>query len=395
MINQMGVLCGLKIIDFSWVFGGFYCFQVLVDYGVEVIKLEFFGGDEICGWGLFFEGDMVFYFKGVNCNKKGIVVDLVMVEGIELLLCLLEDVDVLLENFKFGILVCWGIGYEEVFCQCFLWLVYCVVLGFGVDGLFGGLFGYDVVIQVMVGLMSVNGEVGGEVLCIGLLIVDMVIGLNVMVGIFFVFYECQVSGCGQLVDIVLYDCGIFLLYLYLLNYFVFGCMFWCSGNVYLNIVFYDSYCIGIELIFFVVGNDCQFVCLCEYLGVDELLGDLCFVDNGKCLVNCEVLKCVLEDYLVVYDGCELVEWLICFGVFCGVIVMVEWVVEYLYICYCGMVVEFEGYCGIVLLVKFLCILVSYCVVLLVLGGDIWEVLVELGLSVEVIDVLVWCGIVCV
>lgn len=77
-----GVLYGLKVIDLSCVFGGLYCMQVFVDYGVQVIKLELFVGDEICIWGLLFgESDIVWYFNGVNCNKFGILVDLLNEEG--------------------------------------------------------------------------------------------------------------------------------------------------------------------------------------------------------------------------------------------------------------------------------------------------------------------------
>ncbi|MCR3776087.1 aldehyde dehydrogenase family protein [Pseudomonas aeruginosa] len=97
MTNQTGALRGLKIIDLSRVLGGPYCSQALADHGAEVIKLEPLGGDETRGWGPPFEGDTASYFKGVNRNKKGIAVDLATAEGIELLLRLLEDADVLLE----------------------------------------------------------------------------------------------------------------------------------------------------------------------------------------------------------------------------------------------------------------------------------------------------------
>ncbi|MCR8415723.1 CoA transferase, partial [Pseudomonas aeruginosa] len=197
MTNQTGALRGLKIIDLSRVLGGPYCSQALADHGAEVIKLEPLGGDETRGWGPPFEGDTASYFKGVNRNKKGIAVDLATAEGIELLLRLLEDADVLLENFKPGTLARWGIGYEEVLRQRFPRLVHCAVSGFGADGPLGGLPGYDAAIQAMAGLMSVNGEAGGEALRIGLPIVDMVTGLNAMAGILLALHERQVSGRGQ------------------------------------------------------------------------------------------------------------------------------------------------------------------------------------------------------
>ena len=116
MTNQMGALRGLKIIDLSRVLGGPYCSQALADHGAEVIKLEPLGGDETRGWGPL-RGRHGVYFKGVNRNKKGIAVDLATAEGIELLLRLLEDADVLLENFKPGTLARWGSATRRCFAS--------------------------------------------------------------------------------------------------------------------------------------------------------------------------------------------------------------------------------------------------------------------------------------
>ena len=156
--------------------------------------------------------------------------------------------------------------------QRFPRLVHCAVSGFGADGLLGGLPGYDAAIQAMAGLMSVNGEAGGEALRIGLPIVDMVTGLNAMAGILLALHERQVSGRGQSVDIALYDCGISLLHPHLPNYFASGRTPRRSGNAHPNIAPYDSYRTGTEPIFLAVGNDRQFARLCEYLGADELPG---------------------------------------------------------------------------------------------------------------------------
>ncbi len=346
MTNQMGALRGLKIIDLSRVLGGPYCSQALADHGAEVIKLEPLGGDETRGWGPPFEGDTASYFKGVNRNKKGIAVDLATAEGIELLLRLLEDADVLLENFKPGTLARWGIGYEEVLRQRFPRLVHCAVSG-----------------------------------------------LNAMAGILLALHERQVSGRGQSVDIALYDCGISLLHPHLPNYFASGRTPRRSGNAHPNIAPYDSYRTGTEPIFLAVGNDRQFARLCEYLGADELPGDPRFADNGKRSVNREALKRALEDYLAAHDGRELAERLIRLGVPCGAIATVDRVVEHPHTRHRGMVVELEGYCGIASPVKLSRTPASYRAAPPVLGGDTREVLAELGLSAEAIDALVRRGIV--
>src|SRR5690606_9228985 len=162
-----GALAGIKVVDLSRVLGGPYCTQILGDHGAEVLKIEPPQGDETRGWGPPFEGDTASYFIGVNRNKKGLVLDLTRPAGREALLALLGDADVLVENVKTGTLEKWGIGGEALAAR-FPRLVHCRISGFGADGPLGGLPGYDAVIQAMAGLMSVNGEAGGEPLRVGL-----------------------------------------------------------------------------------------------------------------------------------------------------------------------------------------------------------------------------------
>lgn len=393
MTNPVGALRGLKIIDLSRVLGGPYCSQALADHGAEVIKLEPLGGDETRAWGPPFEGDMASYFKGVNRNKKGIAVDLAQPQGIELLLRLLEDADVLLENFKPGTLARWGLGYQEVLRERFPRLIHCAVSGFGADGPLGGLPGYDAAIQAMTGLMSVNGEAGGDALRIGLPIVDMVSGLNAVAGILLALHERQASGRGQSVDIALYDCGLSLLHPHLPNYFASGRTPRRTGNAHPNIAPYDSYRSGTEPIFLAVGNDRQFARLCEYLGAEELLADPRFADNGKRSVNREALKRALEERLAAHDGRELAERLIRLGVPCGAIATVERVVEHPHTRHRGMLVELDGYRGIASPVKLSRTPASYRSAPPALGENSREVLGGLGLSAEVIDSLIQRGIV--
>ena len=154
-----GALHGLKVIDLSRVLGGPYCTQALADHGAQVIKLEPPVGDETRTWGPpFDESDTAWYFNGVNRNKLGISVDLSRDEGRAVLWQLLEDADVLVENFKPGTLARWGMDFERDLQPRFPRLIHCAVSGFGPDGPLGGLPGYDAAIQAMAGLMSVNGE---------------------------------------------------------------------------------------------------------------------------------------------------------------------------------------------------------------------------------------------
>ena len=115
-----GALAGLKVIDLTRVLGGPYCTMVLSDHGAEVIKLEPPQGDETREWGPpFDEAGDASYYLGINRNKKSVGLDLSKPAGRQVLLRLLEDADVLVENFKPGSMEKWGLGYEDVLSKRF------------------------------------------------------------------------------------------------------------------------------------------------------------------------------------------------------------------------------------------------------------------------------------
>ncbi|BAV72435.1 CAIB/BAIF family CoA transferase [Pseudomonas chlororaphis subsp. aurantiaca] len=393
MNHSKGALAGLKVIDLSRVLGGPYCSQALADHGAEVIKLEPLSGDETRGWGPPFEGADASYFRGVNRNKQGIAVDLSRPAGITLLMRLLEDADVLIENFKPGTLERWGIGYAEVLSQRFPTLIHCAISGFGGDGPLGGLPGYDAVIQAMAGLMSVNGEADSGPLRIGLPIVDMVTGLNALAGILLALNERHRSGLGQSLDITLYDCGVSLLHPHLANYFAAGKTPLRTGNAHPNIAPYDSYRTGTEPIFLAVGNDRQFAKLCEQLDAGALLDDPRFADNGRRSVNREALKQVLEARLAEHDGTLLAQRLIRLGVPCGSIASIDKVVEHPHTRHRGLLVEIGDYRGVGSPVKLSRTPASYRTAPPALGANTREVLEGLGLDDQTIANLFEHGIV--
>ena len=147
-----GALEGLKVIDLSRVLGGPYCGQMLADHGAEVIKVEPPQGDETRLWGPPFDPDGISaYFAGINRNKRTIALDLSKPEGRDVLLKLLEQADVLIDNFKTGTMEKWGIGYADTLSKKFPRLVHARVSGFGADGPLGGFPGYDAMVQASAG----------------------------------------------------------------------------------------------------------------------------------------------------------------------------------------------------------------------------------------------------
>jgi crotonobetainyl-CoA:carnitine CoA-transferase CaiB-like acyl-CoA transferase len=386
-------LQGLKVIDLSRVLGGPHCTQALADHGARVIKLEPPAGDETRTWGPPFDDtDTAWYFNGVNRNKLGISVDLSREEGRTVLWQLLEDADVLVENFKPGTLARWGMDFERDLQPRFPRLIHCAVSGFGPDGPLGGLPGYDAVIQAMAGLMSVNGERDGGPMRVGLPIVDMVTGLNAFAGILLALAEREKSGRGQSIDIALYDCGVSLLHPHLPNYFGSGKAPGRSGNAHPNIAPYDSYQTGTAPIFLAVGNDRQFAKLCMHIGAAELAGDARFADNRSRCAHRPELKQALEARLARFDCETLAQDLIRAGVPCGPVLSVDVVARHPHTLHRQMVVALGEYRGTGSPIKLSRTPATYRNAPPAFGADTDAVLTSLGIDADTRQRLFEAGI---
>jgi crotonobetainyl-CoA:carnitine CoA-transferase CaiB-like acyl-CoA transferase len=257
-----GALEGLKVIDLSRVLGGPYCTQILADHGADVLKIEPPQGDETRTWGPpFDEHGTASYFLGLNRNKRGMTMDLMQPAQREALLALLQDADVLVENFKTGSMEKWGLGYDTLSAR-FPRLIHCRVSGFGADGPKGGLPGYDAAVQAMVGMMSINGETdanGGTPVRLGVPAVDIATGLNAALGILMALHERTKSGKGQFVEAALYDCGLAFLHPHTANHLLDPSRVpGRSGNAHPNIRPYDTFATSTVPIFLALGNDGQF-----------------------------------------------------------------------------------------------------------------------------------------
>lgn len=344
MTENTGSLSHLKVIDLSRVLGGPYAGQILADHGADVIKIEPPAGDETRGWGPPFLEGTASYFLGVNRNKRGMSLDLSKPAGQELLARLLEDADVLIENFKSGTLDKWGLSHAEIERR-FPKLVHCRVSGFGADGPMGGLPGYDAAIQASCGIMSVNGEKDGEALRVGLPVVDMATGLNAVIGILMALAERGQSGKGQFVETALYDCGISLLHPHLPNYYLSGKVAGPSGNAHPNICPYDTFSTRTDPLFLAVGNNRQFATLCRVIDRPDLPADERFADNSVRNQNRDALKVELEEAMRAHDCYELADELIQAGVPCGAVRSIDQVVEDPHTRHREMIVDIGAYRG--------------------------------------------------
>ena len=341
-----GALAGVKVIDCTRVLGGPYCSQMLGDHGAEIIKIEPPQGDEVRDWGPPFHEDDAAYFIGVNRNKRSLGLDLRSPEGKDVLLRLLEDADVIIENYKTGSMEKWGLGYEDSLRSKFPRLVYAQITGYGSSGPMAGLPGFDAIAQVMSGLTSVNGMPDQPPVRIGTPISDLSAGLYITSAIMLALYERESTKLGQKVEVSLLDCSVSLLHPHAANYFVTEEPPVRLGNGHPNISPYQMFETATCWIFIAGGNNKQFEKLVSSLGVPELIEDERFTDNAARKENEAELNIVLESVLKEQDGILLAKKLLKDGVPAGAVLEVPQVLELEQLVAREMVLEQPGYKGI-------------------------------------------------
>jgi crotonobetainyl-CoA:carnitine CoA-transferase CaiB-like acyl-CoA transferase len=389
----MAAMDGLKVIDLSRVLGGPLCAQILGDHGADVLKIEGPDGDETRTWGPPFDAaGMASYFAGINRNKRTVCLDLSRAEGREVVMRLLEDADVLIENFKVGTLERWGMGYGEVLRQQFPRLVHCRVTGFGATGPLGGLPGYDAAVQALGGLMSINGDPDGAATRMGVPIVDVTTGLNAVIGILMALHERERSGLGQSVESALYDSAIFSLYPHSINTLFTGRAPQRSGNGHPNIAPYDTYATATEPVYLAVGNNGQFQRLCEAVGHGHLSSDPRYATNAQRAVHRFELKRDLEAAFARFDAQALFEMLVATGVPCGVIHNVVEALDHPHTAHRGMVAEVDGFRSVASPVKLDRTPASYRLRPQEIGRSSVEVLEEAGFTAGQIGQLLDSGV---
>jgi crotonobetainyl-CoA:carnitine CoA-transferase CaiB-like acyl-CoA transferase len=287
----------LRILDFSRVLAGPFATMLLADFGAEVTKVERpGGGDETRSWGPpYDERGEATYFQSVNRNKESVVIDMSTEEGLAELRRLAREADVLVENFRPGLMASKGLDYEMLRAENPR-LIYCSVTGFGSGG-GAELPGYDLLIQALGGLMSVTGDPAGEPMKAGVALVDVLAGLFATVGILVALRAREASGEGQLVEVDLLSALLASLVNQGSGYTIAGAVPERMGNRHPSISPYEVYATGEGELVLAVGNDRQFAALCEELGAPELAADPRFATNPARVEHREALGTELERLL--------------------------------------------------------------------------------------------------
>jgi len=291
-----GPLQGVRVLDLSRVLAGPWAGQNLADLGAEVIKVERPGvGDDSRAFGPPWIKDGAgrdtkdsAYFTSANRGKKSITVNLSSGTGQELVRQLAARSDVLIENYKFGDLRRYGLGYEDLRIINER-LIYCSVTGFGQTGPYRERPGYDFMIQGMGGMMSVTGEPdgapGGGPQRAGVPIADIITGMYASIAVCAALAHRAQSGQGQHLDLALLDSQVALLAYQNTNYFATGTPPRRIGNLHPNIVPYQPFRASDGEVILACGNDNLYRKFCAAAGCPELAGDARFLTNGKRVEN--------------------------------------------------------------------------------------------------------------
>lgn len=284
-------LSGIRVIELARVLAGPWAGQMLADMGADVIKVENpEGGDDTRAWGPPFVEDRdgknlsAAYYHATNRGKRSIAVDLKTPEGQDIVRRLVATADVVIENFKLGGLKKYGLDYDSL-KAINPKLVYCSITGFGQDGPYSSLAGYDYIVQGMSGFMSITGEPDGQPMKAGVAIADIFTGIYAVSAIQAALIHAMKTGEGQLVDMALLDVMSAVLANQNMNYLISGTAPTRLGNAHPNISPYEVIPVADGHIILAVGNDGQFRRFCRILGIEALADDERFASNKARVAN--------------------------------------------------------------------------------------------------------------
>ncbi|WP_458352330.1 CaiB/BaiF CoA transferase family protein [Peribacillus frigoritolerans] len=302
-------LSRIKVLDLSRVVAGPVCTSILGDLGADIIKVE--GPDFLDETRTWFPPDIEdisLYYMAVNRNKRAITVNLKTKEGIQIIKKLIQESDVIVENFKTGTMERLGLGYEDLKALNPK-IIHCSITGFGHTGPYKQLPGYDFLAQAMSGFMSVNGTSNGEPVKAGIAMADLYAGLYAIISILAALEARNHTGRGQHCDISLMDSMVASLLNIGTGYLNTGNLPKRYGNQHPTLVPYQNFQTNDKEIIIAVGNDRQFQRFCSLINAEELSQDERFATANSRIIYREELIPILQEVILTKTADE---WLTLF-----------------------------------------------------------------------------------
>ncbi|MBE5842748.1 MAG: CoA transferase [Butyrivibrio sp.] len=324
--NTPQALEGVRVLDLTRVVAGPYGGSILGDFGADVIKIEVPGkGDDARGYGPYRNGESM-YYANLNRNKRGITLNLKSDEGKEIFKELVKKSDVVLENYRPGVMDKLGLGYD-VLKEINPRIIYAACSGFGSYGSYCMRPGYDIISQAMGGLMSVTGAPGGDPTRSGSAMGDILGGMNMIMGVLLALHAREKTGVGQRVDVSLVDSVVASLENAYIRYFDSQQIPVRNGNAYASIAPYDTYHAKDGFVVIACGNQKLYEKFCNLIDRADMITDERFLTVPLRVQNNLEQKAEIEKWTLTKTVNEVVDTVLGAGIPAGPIYDVKQITE--------------------------------------------------------------------
>ena len=295
----MKALDGVRVLDLTRALAGPFCTLMLGDYGADVIKIELPNtGDDTRHWGPPFIGEESAYFLSINRNKRSLTLNFKEEQAREIFLKLVEQSDVVVENFTPGVMSRFGLEYATV-KQANPQIIYCSISGFGQDGPYQNRPAYDQIMQGISGLMSITGDLGGEPQKVGVAVTDIGSGMWAAFAVISALYHREQQGEGQYIDISMLDAQVAWLTYQAGYYFAYDRPPQRLGAAHPTLVPYQAFmCQDGKYLNVAVGSERLWERFCQAVKLMELKDRPEFATNGVRVENRATLVPLLQTHFL-------------------------------------------------------------------------------------------------
>ncbi len=304
----MKALDGVRVLDLTRALAGPFCTLMLGDYGADVIKIELPGtGDDTRTWGPPFIGEESAYFLSINRNKRSLTLNFKEPQAVEIFSKLVEDTDVIVENFTPGVMERLGLGYETIKAANPK-IVYCSISGFGQTGPYQKRPAYDQIMQGVSGLMSITGDPEGEPEKIGIAVTDIGAGMWAAFAVLAALHHRQQHGEGQYIDLAMLDAQVAWLTYQAAFFFATNTPPKRLGKAHPTLVPYQAFMAQDGKYFNVaVGSERLWERFCQGIKREDLKDNPDYATNGDRVRNRTKIVPLLQEFFLKRPSLEWVE----------------------------------------------------------------------------------------